>query len=68
MTIILQGGPLDGQTDRVQETCVIYRRGARGPDARYRTTGTDDAQGRRVFEHDPPKAAEPEPTEDVHDA
>jgi len=69
MNIILKGGPLDGETDvNLRDDCVIYRRRARGPDARYRTTGTDDANGHRVFEHFPPKPGQPEPTEGVHDA
>lgn len=69
MKIVLKGGPLDGQTDtNIREECVIYRRRAQGPNARYRTTGADDDQGRRVFEHWPPRSGEPEPTEGIHDA
>jgi hypothetical protein len=68
MTIILKGGPLDGETDEVSAYCVIYRRRAAGPNARYRTTGSDDAKKRRIFEHWPPTPSEPEPNEGIHDA
>ena len=69
MKIILQGGPLDGQTDlNVRDDCLIYRRRAQGPSARYRSTETDDARGYRIFEHWPPKPDEPQSTEGIHDA
>jgi hypothetical protein len=67
--IVLKDGPLNGDTDpKVGEFCGIYRRSAKGPNARYKDSGTTDAQGRRIFEHWPPKPGEPEPTEGVHDA
>jgi hypothetical protein len=68
MDISLKGGPCDGEThQRIPDHCVILRRHAKGPNARYKTTGTDDADGRRLFEHFPPRPGEPEPTEGVHD-
>jgi hypothetical protein len=68
MDIILKGGPIDGQTDRVPEELLIYRRGALGPDARYKDSGIDDENRRRIFEHCPRKAGEAELEKGVHDA
>jgi hypothetical protein len=68
MNIVLKGGPLDGETDRVSEDSRFYYRFAKGPDARYRATEADDNSGRRIFEHFPPKPGQPEPTEGVHEA
>ena len=68
MTVILKGGPCDVETHRnVPDHCVILRRHARGPTARYKTTCVDDADGRRIFEHWPPQTGEPEPTEGIYD-
>ena len=69
MKVKLLNGPLDGQTDsKARDTCVIYRRRASGPTARYRNTGKIDNAGYHLFEWYPPKPDEPEPTEEVYDA
>jgi hypothetical protein len=68
MDIILKGGPLDGRTDRVPVECLIYRRGAHGPDARYMDSGTDDDAGQRIFKHAPLKTGEAEQAQGIHNA
>jgi hypothetical protein len=69
MNVYLKGGPCDGETvNNVKDTSGIVTRFAKDPEARYKNTGTDDGQGRRIFEHFPPKPGEPTPTEGVHDA
>ncbi len=69
MKIILKRGQLDGQTDQnVPENCLIYRRSAVSPIARYRDSGLTDSNGFRIFEHWPPNPDGLEPTEGVHDA
>jgi len=66
--IIIKGGPCDGETDRVPDYCVIYRRSAKGPSARYKNSGTHDPSGRCIFEHVPPRPGQPELMEGVYDA
>jgi hypothetical protein len=68
MDIILKGGPLDGEPDRVPDHCGIYTQYAKSKNARYKDSGTSDANGRRIFEHWPPKPGEADPTEGVHHA
>lgn len=69
MNVYLKGGPLNGETDtNLPADTVIYHRHALAPTARYRNTGSDDANGYRIFEYSPPKPGEPKPTVGVHDA
>ena len=58
MTIILRGGPFDGQERDVPDNCIQFS--DLGPrNIRYRPTGTADAQGRPIFEYYLPQPDEP---------
>jgi hypothetical protein len=66
ITIILKGGPADGESHRVTDTCGIFTRYAKAPDARYRNAYNLDAAGQRIFKHWPLKPGEAEQIEGVH--
>jgi hypothetical protein len=69
MKIILQRGPLHGQTvSKIPEGCVVYRRRDHGPLARYRSNGRVNVVGYSIFAYWPPKPGEAEPTAGVHEA
>lgn len=69
MDLILKGGPAGGEVHRnVANTCVIFRRFNKSPDARYKDSGANNASGFCIFDHAPLRRGELEQQEGVHDA
>lgn len=67
--LILKGGPAEGEVHRnVVDSCVIFRRFAKSPDARYKDSGANNASGLCIFDHTPLRRGEPEQQEGVCDA